>query len=1056
MTLVEVVATVLGPSIAKAILKKWLNDSKIASDLTSSLIDLIKSRTSDYLTQNRLARQFEAIGERVAETLSGLFEAEGVNIPENGRVAVALAIAATLDKSGIDSALLAEKNLEPRLLAAYLTKSNPKATRDFSEPEKALYERSIQEASQYIVDIAAQLPQFNERTFHELLKRQNQLQDVADQILTEVSRIREDTVQSDHESAVFEVEYRRAVIRHLDELQLFGVDASLASRRHKLSVAYVTLSASQLGGGPTEVSNISSIVEGGDPKSIVKPNLVQKSDGEEGTPVDKVLQAFERLLIIGEAGSGKTTLLQWVAVRAAQRDFPQDLSNWNDLTPFFIRLRQCVDAGLPPPEQFPRFVAPAVAGSMPPGWVHDRLRRGSALVLIDGLDELGESLRKEVGAWLKDLAETYPAARFVVSSRPYAVGQGWLEDNGFREAELLPMELPDITSFIDHWHAAVRDELQVETERAELDDLAENLKQIVRKSIQLRKLATNPLLCAMLCALHRDRQRKLPSDRIELYEACFRMLVDRRDVERGVDLSDYPSLGYRQKRALLQDFAYWLLKNGYSMVDMEHADSRFRQKLDVLEGVKKAATGESVRRLFIQRSGILREPIKGQIDFTHRTFQEFLGAQAALDDGDLGLLIRNADQQDWREVVVLAAGLARAREREQIIKDLIARGDNEPRLRHQLHLLAVASLETSIELPVELKTEVSKRLRKLVPPKNLTEAKALASAGELALPFLASRYRKANITAACIRTLSLIGGDEALRILEDYYPDHRIAVSAELTKAWDYFDRNEYSNRLFTKSNSLHLIRPSSLEGVESLQDIEYLTVSQATKVITFTPILSLRKLERLIGIYLYNITKLPVMTFDKLEYLYLWGVRTEDITFLGELKAITEVVLGDFPRVADLGPMSRLQSMTALRLYHFPAVQNLTPLRNLNKLTSLLVNHCSTLVDITAIAELKELKTLDLEDCRGICDLTGISNLASLEKLLLSRCTNITDVTPLATLPNLKTLNLSKCASISDITPLAALQNLRWLNIQGTEAAHKELPGSFSKEFKPRLAIIK
>ena len=264
MTLVEVVATVLGPAIAKAILKKWMNDSKIASDLTSSLVDLIKSRTSDYLTQKRIARQFEAIGERVAETLSGLFEAEGVKIPENGRTAVALAVAATLDKSGIDSALLAEKNLEPRLLAAFFTQSNPNATRDFSEPEKALYERSIQEASQYIVDIAAELPQFNERTFGELLKRQNQLQNVADQILNEVSRIREDTLQSDQESAVFEVEYRRAVIRHLDELQLFGVDASQASRRHKLSVAYVTLSASHLGSGPTEVSNIPTIDEEGD------------------------------------------------------------------------------------------------------------------------------------------------------------------------------------------------------------------------------------------------------------------------------------------------------------------------------------------------------------------------------------------------------------------------------------------------------------------------------------------------------------------------------------------------------------------------------------------------------------------------------------------------------------------------------------------------------------------------------------------------------------------------------------------------------------------------
>src|SRR5215213_8685903 len=165
MTLLEVIATVLGPSIAKSILKKWLNDSTIAADLTSSLVDLIKSKTSDVLTQTRMARQFEAIGERVAESLLIVFEAEGASILENGRTAVALAVAETLDKAGIDSALLAEQNLEPRLLAEFLFRSDPNASRHFSEAERALYERSIQETSQYIIDIAAQLPHFNERTF---------------------------------------------------------------------------------------------------------------------------------------------------------------------------------------------------------------------------------------------------------------------------------------------------------------------------------------------------------------------------------------------------------------------------------------------------------------------------------------------------------------------------------------------------------------------------------------------------------------------------------------------------------------------------------------------------------------------------------------------------------------------------------------------------------------------------------------------------------------------------------------------------------------------------
>jgi hypothetical protein len=1078
--LVEAVATVLGPAIAKAILKKWLRDSALASDVSSSLIDLIKAKTSDFLTQTRTARQFEAIGERVAESLLTVFEAEGANISENGRTAVALAVADTLNKAGIDPALLAENNLEPRLLADYLFTSNPRATRDFSEAETALYERSIQEASQYIVDIGSQLPQFNERTFSELLKRQNQLQEVADQILDEVHRIRQETKQDNFESGLFEVEYRRALIRNLDELQLFGVDASQASRRHKLSVAYVTLSVSHIT-IPQKSSTEARAGEKPDARKNSKKDPAKTPGGpEEGVPVDRTLETCRKLLILGEAGSGKTTLLQWVAVRAAQRDFVDGLSEWNDLTPFFIRLRQCVDLGLPPPEHFPRFVAPAIAGTMPAGWVHDRLRKGNAVVLVDGLDELGESLRENVRKWLKDLVQTYPNVRFIVSSRPYAVEQDWLRGEGFEDAELLPMELPDITSFIEHWHSAVRNELHVEDERLELDRLGENLKEIVRKSIQLRKLATNPLLCAMLCALHRDRQRKLPSDRIELYDACFRMLVDRRDVERGVDLSDYPFLGYRQKRALLQDFAYWLLKNGYSMVEVPQADQRFRQKLEVLEGVKKEITGTSVRRLFIERSGILREPVKHQVDFTHRTFQEFLGAQAALDDGDVGLLIRNAHHQEWREVVVLAAGLARANEREEIIKQLIARGDNEPVFRHQLHLLAVACLETSIELAPDLKKEVSKRLQKLIPPKNLTEAKSLASAGELALPFLVHKYRKANVEAACVRTLNLIGGDEALSTLEDYYPDGRVAVTSELTKGWDYFDRKEYATRLFGKSVTLELNRPSSLEGLDALGKLETLYVNEAFKIKDLGPLMLLKNLVHLRCDDLYGIRNIPSFSnFSNLVSLYLWGIPTVDIEFLGNLRTLTSLTLGNFQQLSDITPISTLKSLQTLRLYFLPKVADLNPLADLSDLTDLILYNFQSLTDLQPLSKLQELTSLDLDNCHQIKDLSGLSNSMKLVKLDASNCTNlidisslsttihlerlvlrncksITDLGPLSKVTNLTNLDVSLCGKISDLTPLTKLANLKWLNIQMTPAATREIPEELRKKVKPKLLIIK
>ena len=225
----------------------------------------------------------------------------------------------------------------------------------------------------------------------------------------------------------------------------------------------------------------------------------------------------------------------------------------------------------------------------------------------------------------------------------------------------------------------------------------------------------------MLCALNRDRRRHLPADRIELYEACCLLLLERRDKERRVDLTDYPALNYRQKRLLLEDLAYWMIKNNWSQVALELVDERFERKLKDMPGIVQNISGSGVRRLFVERSGIIREPVTGQIDFTHRTFEEFRAAKAAVDEMDVGLLKTNAHNDQWREVIILASGLATKQMREELIKGLITRGDEEKEHRYQLHLLAVSCLETSIELSQGVKAEVERRLSRLVPPKNITD-----------------------------------------------------------------------------------------------------------------------------------------------------------------------------------------------------------------------------------------------------------------------------------------------------------------------------------------------
>ena len=105
-----------------------------------------------------------------------------------------------------------------------------------------------------------------------------------------------------------------------------------------------------------------------------------------------------------------------------------------------------------------------------------------------------------------------------------------------------------------------------------------------------------------------------------------------------------------QKQRFLEDLAYWMIQENLSEVAVSIVDERFTEKLAQMPGLSQNTSGKDVRRLLVERTGMLREPVAGQIDFTHRAFQEFFAAQAAVDTMDIEKLVANAHNDQWREV----------------------------------------------------------------------------------------------------------------------------------------------------------------------------------------------------------------------------------------------------------------------------------------------------------------------------------------------------------------------------------------------------------------------
>ena len=81
---------------------------------------------------------------------------------------------------------------------------------------------------------------------------------------------------------------------------------------------------------------------------------------------------------------------------------------------------------------------------------------------------------------------------------------------------------------MNHWYDAIRSAFPDAADQVGLDQMSAGLMTILRNRPPVRSLATSPLLCAMICALHRERSEQLPQDRMELYRVALELLLERR------------------------------------------------------------------------------------------------------------------------------------------------------------------------------------------------------------------------------------------------------------------------------------------------------------------------------------------------------------------------------------------------------------------------------------------------------------------------------------------------------------------------------------------------
>ena len=790
-----------------------------------------------------------------------------------------------------------------------------------------------------------------------------------------IARIDELIVRSPRpgsQDRAFERRYLPYVAERHNHITIYGIDLRDSPDRWPLEVAYLSLEAT----------------------ATEERQLPDEHPGAAFTvqlPAEEALSTHDRVLLRGDAGSGKTTLVQWLAVTAA-RD--------GDRIPYVLPLRTLIRAGqLPSPAAF--LSSTGCPHTPPEGWTERVLTAGRALVLVDGLDEIPSADRHRTRDWLLSLIRAFPGNRWLLTSRPTAVRPDWLSSEGFRELTLTPMRRPEVKTFVERWHTA-----------AQAPEYEGPLLDALRTKRDLARLATNPLMCGLICALHRERRGYLPTGRKELYDAALTMLLARRDRERGMGEVDEVEMGEEIQLELLQRLAYALVLSGRTEMDTEAAEGIVERCLPSVAATGDAAT---VLRSLLLRSGLLRQPAAGIVDFVHRTFQDYLGARYAVEEGHLDVLAGHADDTQWEDVIRMAVAHARPRERATLIRHLLLW--ETPRLT----LLALACLEHAAALDLGVRTEVERRAGALIPPRVPQHADALAEAGPLVLELLPGPEGLTDEEALGVTiTASALGSEEpegALGVLRRFRRHKDRDVRRQLVHAWDGFPTEQYAVEVLDhlrreglwiscesaeQRAALALMRPwhrLALSGDHKAEEI--LAAVPAPEAVTAIHLLKNNELDDL-G---------TLLAFRSLEVLRLncpWGFGLD--------------------RLAPLP----LVDLTCVRIASLKGLRALRSLRRLRVDQGLPDSHLTDVLPVDSPLEFLSLSGLNTNSgLRGLEHWTGLRELR-----LGATATELTatDWQAVAALPNLTDLHLTKWTVGHPrlITLMPELASIETLSVDG------------------------